>query len=486
MKNCNKIIFIVPPGGWFPGKNQQANFPPLGLCYLVAVLRERGVYAEIIDSDMEGYTYADIENRIKKENPDIVGVSFTTQTRFPGFNVINRVKKSLPHCLVIAGGPHVTNAYQDTLMNLDELDIIVRGEAEHTILDIVSYTNGDIQLEEIQGISYKRDGKVINNPNRPHIEDLDELPFPARDTLNMKNYMKPIYIPGLGKKRATSIITSRGCPFKCSFCSVTRSWGYKWRRRTAENIIEEIKHLVAYYGAEVFYFWDDTFTIDKERIKRICEFLITQGINIKWQCDIRVDTVDRELLSLMKEAGCFSVVYGAESGSQKILNNVINKKITVEQILSVDSWCKELGLRGQALFITSFPGESFEDALETIQLVKKLKCESSMSLLSIYPGTEIESIAREKGILPEDFSWSNSEITMFTHRLPGVIDNIPIYKELMSWEEIGRILFSWAKISKIRYWNRLLKVLAGIKSKDDVKTLSTMLKVFVRSRFYKI
>ena len=445
-------------------------------------MEKHGVDCRILDAHALQLRMSDVQQYIREYRPDMTGITFTTENRFIGFDTIKAAKAALPETLTVAGGPHVSAAAKDTLSHIPELDVIVRGEGEQSLLKLVQ-SSGD--LEHIPGISYRADDQVIANPPGDFIHDLDSLPFPARHLMPMDRYRYVADVPGVGKLKALNIMASRGCPFNCSFCASPGMWGRRYRARSPENVLAEVDELVNKYGAKALWVFDDTFTIERSRTTAICEGLAERFPGIKWFCEIRVDTVDRELLTIMKKAGCYCVAFGVESGSQRIIDESIGKRIKLEQVTQVVNWCKELGLQFNPFMILSHPDETEDDARETMRLVREWKDAGglvSMAVMHIYPGTRIESIAREKGVLPEDFSWASMEDAKRVPMLPAAQGDVPIFLDKLSWDFLSACLFEWARTQKYSVLKRVPKALASIRSFGDVKRYWGMLKVYLRPK----
>jgi anaerobic magnesium-protoporphyrin IX monomethyl ester cyclase len=476
-----KIMLLLPPMGFL--NESEYDMPPLGLAYLAAVLEQNNIEVEIVDAHIEQYSWKKIEEKFIKSKPDIVGVTFTTETRFDGFKCIKLAKKTIPDAVVIAGGPHVTFTAQDTLANVPELDIICRREGESTILELVREIEKEVDLKSILGISFRQNGKIVHNLDRPFIKNLDDIPYPARHLLSMDKYDFVIDVPGKGKIKATNVMTSRGCPIGCCFCSTTEMWGRQFRARSPQNVVEEIEHIIDNYGIQGFWFFDDTFTMNKKRVDDICNLILDKELDISWFCDVRVDTIDKNILKKMKEAGCYSIAYGVESGSQRILDEVIGKKISLEQVKNVKKWCNELGILSSGLFIISCPTETYQEAHETLEFMKELGGENSINILKVYPGTRIESLAKQKGIIPEDFLWGHPNSQTVT--MPSITGNAPLFIDQLTWEEICEILFEWTKISKYPIYKKLPQALKDMRSFGDLKRLTTMGKIYIKQKFIK-
>ncbi len=421
-------IFLIRP----KMVQEKSYEPPLGIAYLAAVLEKEGFHVEILDlvkEDNPGLIAKEIKNR----KPDIIGIGFETENRWIGFETIKIAKSVLPNALVVAGGVHVSLTAENTLRNIGELDVIIRGEGEETLLELCKAVEGKEELGKIKGLSFRKGKDIVHNPDRAPIENLDSLPFPAYHLLLLKQYL-------LWSKSICSVITSRGCPYKCAFCSISAFWGNRCRVRSIPNVLEEIGYLVDKYHIKRISFRDDTFTLDKARTIQFCQSLIAarkkKGWNFSWGCNIRCDwVISKDLLAIMKEAGCTEVGTGIESGVPRLLSEM-KKSIDLEQARNIVRWCGELGLKIYCVFMIGLPSENEDDFKKTLRLMDELKKIpyvriSAPSLLRIYPGTEIERLAYQQGILTSDFNWSK------INNLVGV-NGVPYFVKKNNSKEVNR------------------------------------------------
>ncbi|WP_287584746.1 radical SAM protein [Candidatus Borrarchaeum sp.] len=463
-----EVLLISPPGGYVT----KDLMPPLGLAYIASILENAENSVAILDAEVEKLSWRSLEKKILEYKPIIAGVTFTTATRFEGFKTARIIKKALPECKVIVGGPHATLTANDTLSHIREIDVVVRGEGEVTMGELVSKIKNNENLKKILGISYRDHEIIYHNPDRPFIEDLDSIPFPARHLLKMDKYNLKLKSHEAGSVPATNLITSRGCPFACSFCSTTRVWGIKWRARSSNNVIDEIEHLMRKYRFRGFYFFDDTFTVNKARVYEICNLIEERDLDIRWNCEIRVDTVDKNVLKAMKDTGCVSVSYGVESGSQVILDNIIRKRIILDQVRKVTKWCNELDIKVKAFFMYSLPSEKLSDVKKTLELRKSLNAEyKPFSPLRIYPGTEIEELAIAKGILPKDFTWTKLQKGNALHAEYhkngwGVV---PLFRELLSISDLFKIQSEIFQADNVNIFPLIPRYLKRIRSIFQLK-----------------
>lgn len=470
-----KVFLLFPPKVF----NTKELMPPLSLAYLSAVLEENNIEVEVLDALIESCSWRELKKRLLRSKADIVGITSLTESRFESFKSAKIAKESLPDSIVVMGGPHVSLCPHDTLLNIPWVDIVVRGEGDITFLELCTNLERETDLEGVRGISYRNEnGEIVHNSPRPPIKDLDTLPFPAFHLFPLERYNFKLDVPGEGELPALNLITSRGCPYECVFCATSKIYGRRWRARTPSNVVEELIFFSEKYDIRAIYFCDDTFTIDKKRVERICDLIIDKSLDLKWVCEIRVDTVDKKILQKMKDAGCYEVFYGVESGSQRILDSIVRKKITIEQVKEVSRWLDDIGILKNPAYIVSFPDETLEEAFRTIELMQEIGGKPSLSILRIYPGTELEKIAYRRGVLPKDFSWSkqfNGENLM-----PAIHGSTPMYIEKLSWEEIMDLAMFWAQeFKQYPIWKRIPNAIKKIKSWKDLKKLLTILKVYI-------
>jgi len=341
--------------------------PPLGLAYIGAVLEKNGYEVKILDASAPYVEYSldDVVSEVIKYSPDVIGVTITITFAKYSYLLMKKLSKQLS-VPIVAGGPHLTLLPHEALDN--GADIVVKGEGERTFLEIMEYINNGKELKDILGISFKdKDGRFIDNPSRPLNDDMDSLPFPAKHLFNIEHYVrKPSEVVKYG-----NIITSRGCPFACTYCS-SKMFGRKVRFRSPENIVAEIKELKDTYGVGKFVFLDDCATLDSNRMMKFCQMVMDETLNIRWVCMTRVDTVDKKLLKEMKKAGCISIDYGIESGNSGTLKK-IKKGFTLERVENALRDTHEVGMNSMVNFMHGFPWETANDVNITREFIKKIR-----------------------------------------------------------------------------------------------------------------
>ena len=441
--------------------------PPIGLCYLAAVCEANGYSTKIVDLNHENSSPKRIKRLIEKYKPKFVGVSFVTEARFEAFRIFQSAKEVDPRIITIAGGPHPSLAPEDTLSNIAWVDCIVRGEGEKTLVNLLDAFLHTRKLDDIQGLSFRHRQEIRSNEIVEFIKDLDSLPFPDFRNLTNENFdsFAGYYKPGA--LRTIPVLSSRGCPFECNFCATTKIWGAKWRYRSPKNVLEEIGKYVREYGIEAVWFVDDNFNSNPKRMLAICQQIREKHPNLKWICNIRVDNLEEDHVKAMAESGCISVEFGAESGSQRILDEVIHKRTKVEQILKVDDWCSKHGIIADAQFIVSHPSETYEEAQQTIELIRRLKGRSTLGIMKIYPGTVVERIARDKNILRKGFSWASE--TSDISPIPSITGNVPLYLENMSLSQVMELMsYAWTEVRKLSISRIIRKVVSKLSSPKEL------------------
>jgi anaerobic magnesium-protoporphyrin IX monomethyl ester cyclase len=384
------VTLVNPPAP--SGSTGHLPFALLGLGYLAAVLEKNQYEVDVIDCQVLQLSYEDFRSELGKRRPNIVGLTSTTLTYNSALKLAKIAKEVLPDCLTFIGGPHVTFWDDKALEECPDLDVVVRKEGEYTLLELVQRAEAGKSFHDVLGITYRKDGKIIRNPDRPYIEDLDSLPFPARHLWPMERLRK--------YEDVLYLAASRGCVFWCEFCATVRMHGRKFRMRSPKNIVDELEFLHKTYGVTNFTFCDDAFTVEPARIEELCRLIVERNLKIKWNCGTRVDMLTKELLFKMREAGCVSVWSGVESGSQKVLD-AMHKGITTEQTERVFSWIRELGLKPVPNVILGFPGETKESAWETIKFVEKISPDEVgfYNIATPFPGTPLYDQVKKNGWL---------------------------------------------------------------------------------------
>lgn len=380
-----------------PKWNQMVNsYPPLGLAYLAAMAEQDGHEVRIHDFGL--YPHRSVEEDVQEIvdfKPDLVAFTSMTTSYHNVEQTAALVKEALGVPIVI-GGPHATSLPEYTLQN-PNIDFLVYGEGEYIWCDFLrAFSAGDDRWDRILGLWYKEDGRVVNGGRRPPITDLDALPFPSRHLFDLEKY--PLYAPD-GKLMIT-VLSSRGCPYACSFC-FKGIVGRSYHQRSPENIVAELRQVIDRYGVRNFYFIDDLFTIDVRRLNALLDYFIEQNLDIRWRCLARVDRVTPELLEKMYRAGCRQIHYGIESGNPEILKATA-KHIDLDQVRQAVKWTEEAGIRAKGYFILGLPGDTLETMEQTIEFAASLDLSEAMfSIATPFPGTRLwdELVRKNPGLV---------------------------------------------------------------------------------------
>lgn len=424
--NGYKVLLINLPHIQRKGLYPRVVFEPIGLAYIGAVLEKEGYNVHILDAigsgfdkftdidddrQLVGLSYEEIDNYVRKISPQVVGIGIPFSMRAKGaFSVASGVKQINKNIITILGGIHATSSPLECIQHPD-VDYIVTGEGEVPMLKLIKTIKkgNPKELEEIGGIGYKKEGISIINPREIPIENLDELPFPARHLLPMGRYFEAskAFMTGRHGKRFACVITSRGCPFQCTFCVSHVLMGRRWRYRSPENVVDEIEMLVKKYGIDFIHFEDDNMTLRKDRIIRICDLLIERKLKIKWDTPngVRADTLDEEVLLKMKASGCQHICVAPESGNQYVVNNIIKKRMDLNKVEEAVRLCKKIGIKVDAFFVIGSVGETKKQIEDTIKFAKKLRklgvSRCHFHIATPFEGTELYEEAKKNVCLVE-------------------------------------------------------------------------------------
>jgi len=429
-RNDMKTLLINPPQTFFPGSLEAFVSLPLGIMYIAAVLETHGYDVEIFDSlvaDLRlknigdakhyGMSWEKIREQIRRHKPDIVGITNPSSAQVDNAIRVSEVAKDVdPSILTVVGGPHTSVRPAEFLEDARNVDVAVIGEGEYTMLDIMNCYEGKKDISEVEGIAYRRGDAVILNRKRAFIENLDALPFPSYHLVDMDKYLTPRGIRYRSTRRRAralreiSMITSRGCPFNCVFCSIHLHMGKAWRSHSKEYVVEHIEHVVRNYGVEHIHFEDDNITLDVERFEGILDGLTEKGVKFSWDTPngIRADKLTIDLLAKMKKTGCTDLTVGVESGDQFVLDTVIDKQLRLADVVKAARMCKSLNIPLAAFFVIGFPGETKENMERTVKFALMLRREYGvfMMLMIALPlyGTRLYEICKQKGYLTKELT----------------------------------------------------------------------------------
>jgi len=468
--SIQKVLFINPPFVHYGGvEGHGGKNTPLNLAYLASYLREQknDVEVKIIDAEGLELSLEQLYEQVDVFSPNIVGITCPTPVYYIVKGICSELKKKDNEVPIVLGGPHPTALPNDILNDMDA-DMAVIGEGEETFVELVRAIENHQDLDSIPGIAFKENGTIKVNPRRTLISNLDILPFPAKDLLPIDKY----YLPPtkrIKSERATNMVTSRGCPFACTFCMARTIWGRKTRLRGVQNVIDEIKENVEYYGLTEFSFHDELFTFNKKRVISLCREILDQGLDISWVCQARAGSVDLDMLRIMKEAGCGKIAFGFESGNQRILN-LMNKKESLQNAVESVKLCKKAGIGVEGAFILGYPGEDLQSIQDTINFALRVDCETVAFFIAIpYPGTELYIEALEKEYLKKDPDWREFA-PVSNLKSPMIIPNF-------TQEELQK----WKRKAYRSYYLRptyILRKLSGLRTVADIKDIFRGFKIF--------
>ena len=385
---------------------------PIGLCYINALLKKGGYRSRI--ANLSGLGWKRVEALFKTEKPSILGISLYTHNRMESLRLAALAKGLNPGCFVVLGGPHATHRARELLLREPSIDAVVLGEGEETFLELAnSVAKGIRSIGAIRGIAFRRAKKVVFTRSRGLIEELDSLPLPAAfldDAIGVDLH-----------NQLEFIITSRGCPFSCRFCSSPSFWKRRVRFRSPRSIADEIRYIRDRYGLIYFSLRDDTFTLDRERVMEFCSLIIRERLHILWNCQTRANALDEEMLLWMKRAGCECIQIGVESGSLKVLRE-LGKQVTPDQVRVAALTARKVGMNLSVYLITGVPGETEEDLEDTLRLIEDIRAsDGQVSPLAYYPGTEQFEGDAEKGLVTKDLFESERAEAFYVRDDPFVV-----------------------------------------------------------------
>lgn len=372
---------------------------PLGLAYIAAYLKKHGKEVILIDAASLCMTPEALNEQIRKIKPDILGATLFTFSLAQGFSIFEMAKKTNSSIITVAGGPHPTALPGDTVKN-KYVDIVVHGEGEVTMNVLVDHLAGGRDYRQIDGIAFMDGETAVVNKPREMIRDLDTLPFPDLEDLPIEKYGHPV----LNRKNIVTIMASRGCPYQCIFCAVANMWGRQVRKRSPGSVVDEMEMLYHSYGARSIRFMDSIFTLDEQWVIETCSLMKQRSIDIEWACSARADSLNEQVLRIMKQAKCKHIAIGVESGDSEMLKRM-GKKETLEQIRQAFRQAKQAGILTDATFIIGLPGETKETIKRTTEFARELNpYQVAYSYAVPYPGTELYRIAKEEGKL-DNLKW---------------------------------------------------------------------------------
>jgi len=428
-RSIKKVLFIVPPvtrPSDFSSKVSRVSvFFPLGIAYIAAYLEKYDNYEiQILDALIEGDTNegvlfdnghkirygmsdAEIAAYIKAHSPDVVGVScLFAAIEQDAVNVCRIAKDTAPGTITVVGGAHAGAVAKKLIDQNSSIDFVIQGEAEITFRDLLSVIVSNDDFAKLDGIAYRKDHVSTLLPKTRYIDDLDSLPFPARHLFDLKKYFQKASAHGSFKLAPyTQIISSRGCPFKCTFCALGNHWGSKQRMRSARNVLDEIEFLVKNLHIKELHFEDDNLTADKKRALEIFNGMIEKNYDLIWvvPSGMAVASLDEELLIKMKASHCYSVTLAIESGSQWVISNLMKKPVNLKNVPGLVQTIRKVGLEVRGFFILGYPDETKDTIRQTVEFARKLELDWAVfSVASPIPNTEMYRTCIEKGYFKEE------------------------------------------------------------------------------------
>ena len=395
-----------PDAAWGSVKLEQGYLPPIGMISVYVWLKHRGYNVELIDTQFGDYTDDTLKAHLRRNAYDVVAIPVYTSTADHAFQTGELVKEALPNCTLVMGNIHVTMLPELSMEQCPELDFIIRHEAEYCMDEfLTALASGDQDWSSISGLVYRDGDRVVVNPQRPFMRDLDSLPLGCYGDLDLQRYIphptQYVTLPNF------PFLTQRGCPYPCTYCEASLILGKKTRYFSPERVVEELRILIREKGARGIYFQDSTFTMNRKYIMNLMELMIEADLGLLWSCNTRADRVDPELLDAMYQAGGRGIILGIESGNQSTLD-LVRKNTTVEKQTQGVQWIREAGFRYTTSFIICLPGETEEMVQNTIRYAKKMAAQISMFYLPVpYPGSELYESCKADGGIRRVATWSD-------------------------------------------------------------------------------
>jgi anaerobic magnesium-protoporphyrin IX monomethyl ester cyclase len=472
------IFFIFPScthEDRYAGKNigdVGGNLPPLGILYLASYLRQHKFSVAVEDAATSRISDEDLMNKIRGCSPKVVGISALTPTYHRVVKIVENIRKEFDDILIVIGGQHATIEPAKTLAENPGIDLLVFGEGEYTLLELIrqykkafyvrkDFLNNKLVLGSIKGLSYRDNQEAVINLPREPIQDLDALPDPAWDLVDVKKYI-PLPNQYL-RKPVFHMLVIRGCPFDCTFCSCAAVFGKKIRKTSPGRVVKMIKRAMADYGVREISFWDDTITSSKSWITELCTRIIDEKLNITWTCLSRVDTITRDMLVLMKKAGCWNIFFGFEAKDQILLDN-INKHITADMSRQVMKWMKEVGIEARASFMLALPGETPDMALDTIKFAIELDPDyAQFCITTPYPGTKLFRDVKKYGTMHHQYSKYSLWHPVFIPFGYKNVEEIKKMEQLAMRKFYFRPRYIYNRLKKIKTLEDLSRNLKGLR-----------------------
>ena len=433
-------------------------FPPLGIMYLSAAIKKYSKHDVVLfDAQPFDMTAEQVADAAAGENPDVVGVTAQTHNLVDVFSVLKRIRQKLPKAHIIVGGPHTWN-FPDEAIAIPEVDSIIRGDGEHSLPEWLDAIENNSGKDQVLGVYYKdENGEIHQNEKRHVTKDLDELPFPDRDSLPRERY----YTPGMKASNTTTLITSRGCPYRCNFCNTYQRYSV----RSAKSIVDEMEHCRDKYGIEEIHFIDDLFNRTSDRVIEIANEILKRNVNMRWGFKATIRQTTPEMLKLAKKAGCTKIHYGVETGTNEGLKS-LNKKLTVEEVKETFDLTKKIGLCAIAYMMIGIPYEKDrKDIMKTIRFIQNLDPDYVVyALLSPYPDTKLFEKGAEMGLYDKD-CWNR-----FMKNPEAEYELPTVWEEHMKKDELVK-LFKVAHRSFYFNPSKIMRTLVKITTMEELKRI---------------
>ena len=484
----DRILLIAPPAFTFKTVRDINPMPPVGLGYLAAVIEGLGIQVDILDALLQGWNQEeevndtlirvglsdhDIAQYIRDANPDLVGLNCQFSRQYKIYHhMLAIIKQVKPDCLTLAGGAHVSVCPEEMLSD-PNCNFIITGEAEESLKDLLIRLIEGEDITNVDGLGWKANGSLHINKKTKWIPNLDALPFPAYHLMKLEQYFGLEASHGFRhKEKFSPVITSRGCPAKCTFCSAKRVWGDKYRFRSVENVIKEMRLLRDEYGIEELMFEDDNLTANPQRVVRLLSRMIEEKFDFVWDTPngVGVWSIDEKLIDLMKLSGCANLNFPVESGSQYVVNNIIRKPLNLEKAKRLIRYCRDINLSCNMFLVIGMPGEKMSDIWQSFRFAAECGCyQPHISVATPYPGTELYNICIKNGYLTKSYSlddlfiksymiktdaWSENDLrrTMFLGRLylllrGGIADPGGLFKRIFdNFKEPSQLIKKMANL----------------------------------------
>ena len=458
-----KIVFVNPPyeriaPGYDFVRHITNQSPSLGLLHLAAQARQDGYQASIIESDIEHLNTDQVAERLIKENPAYIGITLFTVAVWQAAKIAKLVKNALPDMVILVGGPHISSMGEKTMKRFHQFDIAVVNEGEAVLSQLLPVLDSNNSPDAVNGIIHRVEDDVIVNPGAPITQNLDDLPLPAWDLL--PNFPKA-YLPAIfdyPKGPVATIAASRGCPFHCKFCD-TSTFGARVRHYSPKQVFNMMKHLSDTYGIRHIMFVDDLFLASRIRTLELCDHILANKFEMTWSCAARVDTVKPDVLNRMKQAGCWEISFGLETGSNELLQKM-DKAARIETSEKAVNWTHEAGIRCKGLFMLGYPGESKETIALTKKFVRRLPMTTmNLSKFTPYPGSPIYKDLYGTSIRDDHWEKMNGMNFLWSPEGISVEELDKEYQNtLISFYKQRRVIDKYISIS-IRYPTHIIRLI---------------------------